>query len=56
MKNSKAFKAASAAYTVAFAKFDAIRNAYRAKQIGDVEFCAAFAEHKAALAALEAVS
>ena len=42
-----------ARYNAAFAKFDAVRNQYRARQCGDAEFLAAKKAFEAARAALD---
>jgi hypothetical protein len=47
------YEAAQEAHKVAFAKFDAIRDQYRARQIPDAVYCAAAAEHKLALDAFD---
>lgn len=44
-----------ARYNAAFAKFDAVRNQYRARQCGDAEFLAAKKAFAAAQAALDDV-
>lgn len=48
-----AYETAHNAYRAAFAKFDAIRNAYRAMKIGDSEFIAARKEFDAAQKAFD---
>jgi hypothetical protein len=45
---SNEYAAALEAHNVAFAKFDAIRKAYRALEVGDAEFLAAKAEYEEA--------
>lgn len=45
---SKEYLEALATVNAASAEFQKVKEAYRAQQIGDAEFCAAFAKHKAA--------
>lgn len=47
---STEYAAALAAHNAAFAKFDAVRDAYRARTVGDAEFLTARAEYDAATA------
>jgi hypothetical protein len=42
---SNEYAAALAAHNAAFAKFNAVRNAYRALKVGDAEFLAAKKEY-----------
>ena len=52
--NSKAYEAAIKAHNEATAKFHAVRDAYRARQVGDAEFLAARKEYRAATAQFDA--
>lgn len=45
---SNEYAAALAAHNVAIAKFHAVRDAYRARTVGDAEFLAAKKEYEAA--------
>lgn len=51
---TKAYFAALQVSDDATLKFLKAQEAYRARKISDAEYCAAFAEHKAALAAFDA--
>lgn len=51
---SKEYAAALEAHDAAFHKFDAVRKAYRAREVGDAEFLAAKAEYDAATAIYDA--
>ena len=51
---SNEYAAALAAHNAAFAKFDAVRTAYRAQKVGDAEFLTAKKEYDAATNAYDA--
>jgi hypothetical protein len=51
---SNEYATALAAHNAAFAKFDAVRTAYRALKVGDAEFLAAKNEYDAATKAYDA--
>ena len=48
------YAAAIAAHNAAFAKFDAVRTAYRARKVGDAEFLAAKKAYEVATKAYDA--
>ena len=53
-KMSNEYAAALATHNAAFAKFDAVRTAYRTLKVGDAEFLAAKKEYEAANKAYDA--